>query len=170
MFAVNMMITHAKQKLDTLFTLDNTFFKMAKRGRRIPPLAMAIPVFMLVIFVGAGFSEFVILELLLKNKLSPFFKKYYYFTVSFSCITLLLWLWIRYYEKRPFLSIGLTKRNALKNYMGMHFITVLLFFLLYIVWLNLFTMSNIFNYFVQWNWIYLHSILKKPIEQLTSMC
>ena len=101
-----------------LFRSNKAFFLMAKEGKRISHLAVSIPMVVIVIIAGVLFSELFLFEVIFQNpKLTPVFRKLYSFTVTVSFVVFFMWLWIRFFEKRPFKTIGLTGKNAFKKYL-----------------------------------------------------
>jgi membrane protease YdiL (CAAX protease family) len=101
-----------------LFNSENAFFIMAKEGKRISHLAISIPLVVVIIIAGVLFSELFLYEIVFHNaNLSPVLRKFYSFTVTVFFVVFFLWLWIRFFEKRPLKTIGLTGKNAFKKYL-----------------------------------------------------
>ncbi len=100
---------------------------MAKEGKRITHLAIAIPMIIVVIFAGILFSELFIFEIIFQNpKLTPVFRKFYSFTVTVSSVVFFMWLWIRFFEKRSLKTIGLSGKNACKKYLSGFFTGIIM--------------------------------------------
>lgn len=100
-----------------LFSSENEFFTLARKGKRITHIALAIP--LLIVFFIAGFfvSEFVIYQfVLLPLGIAGAFKEFYTLVFSFGFVIFFLWLWVRFFEKRSFRTLGLTKNGAFKKY------------------------------------------------------
>jgi membrane protease YdiL (CAAX protease family) len=101
-----------------LFNSEKAFFSMAKEGKRITHLAISIPLVVVVILAGVLLSELLLYEIVFQNpELSIPLRKFYSFTVTVSIVIFFLWLWIRFFEKRPLKTIGLRGKNAFKKYL-----------------------------------------------------
>lgn len=106
------------QSLKNLFKPTNEFFEFARTGKRITHIAIAIP--MIIVFLIGGFmvTEGIVFQLLLKNPdIGPAYKEFYNLFVSFGFVIFLVWLWVRFFEKRSFKTIGFIKQGAFKNYL-----------------------------------------------------
>ncbi|KPK84936.1 MAG: hypothetical protein AMS27_08700 [Bacteroides sp. SM23_62_1] len=92
---------------------------MAKEGKRISHMAIAIPMAVVVIIAGILFSELFLFETVFQNpKISPVFRKFYSLTVTVSFVIFFIWLWIRFFEKRSLNTIGFVGKNAFKKYLA----------------------------------------------------
>lgn len=91
---------------------------MAKRGERITHIALAIPFILVFIICGSLLSELLIYRLFLKGLMLPsYFKDLFGLIVGFGSINIFLWIWLKFFEKRPFWTIGFIKIDAFKNYL-----------------------------------------------------
>ena len=100
-----------------LFSSENDFFVLAKNGKRITHIAIAIPLLIVFFIVGFIFSEFVLYQIILQRpKFTEVFNEFYTLVVSFGFVMFLLWLWVHFFEKRSFRTLGLTKGRAFFKY------------------------------------------------------
>ena len=102
-----------------LFSKENDFFVLAKSGKRITHIAIAIPLLIVIFFAGFIFSELLVFQILLKNPQVPrIFRELYTLIISFGSVILFVWLWVRLFEKRSLFTVGFTKSKALKKYLS----------------------------------------------------
>lgn len=102
--------------LQNLFSAENEFFAMAKKGKRITHIAVVIPL-VFVFIIGSGVIAFIPGQLLANSvDLSNAFIEFYNLFVAFGLIIFFVWLWVRFFEKRSFKTIGFTAAGALKKY------------------------------------------------------
>lgn len=102
-----------------LLSKESPYFELAKSGKRISHIAIAIPMIFVLIIGGFALSDILVFRTILGNpQLAPLYKSFYQLTIGFSTIILLLWFWIRFFEGRKFFTIGFTKQNALKKYLS----------------------------------------------------
>ena len=107
-----------KELFTELFSPEKHFFLMAKEGKRITYIAIAIPIVWVIISIGLLFSEIFLFEIVFQNpEVAPVFRTLYSLTVSVLFVMLFMWLWIRFFEKRSLKTIGLSSKNALKKYL-----------------------------------------------------
>ena len=107
-----------KELLTELFSPEKQFFLMAKEGKRISHIAIAIPIIWVIISIGLLFSEIFLFEIVFQSpQVAPIFRTLYSLTVSVFFVMLFMWLWIRLFEKRSLKTIGLSGKNALKKYL-----------------------------------------------------
>jgi len=103
--------------MKNLLNSESPYFELAKSGKRISHIAIAISMIFVIIIGGATISDGLLLELVIgRSNLTPLYRNFYQLTIGFSSMIFLLWLWIRFFEGRKFFTIGFTKQNALKNY------------------------------------------------------
>ena len=102
-----------------LFSSTNTFFALARNGKRITHIALAIPLLLVFFIAGFIFSEIIIYQFILQRpELSPVYREFYNLAFSFGSVVIFLWLWVRFFEKRSFRTLGFTKGGALKQYIN----------------------------------------------------
>ncbi|MDH4272648.1 MAG: CPBP family intramembrane metalloprotease [Candidatus Aminicenantes bacterium] len=110
------MITH---KLDSLLSPSNSVFAEARSGRRIPNGLIATLIQLAMAF-GGMLLAFLATVLIVgdEKKADALMNGSYGLVVPFALIVLLLGIWIRLYEKRPFKSLGLVWSSgaALRSY------------------------------------------------------
>lgn len=100
-----------------LLRKEKPYFELARSGKRITHIAIAIPIIFVFIIAGGIFSQAFLYHFVFGNpQLEPLYRTFYQLTVDFSLIIFFLWLWIRFFEGRAFYTIGFTKQNALKKY------------------------------------------------------
>lgn len=103
--------------MKNLLNRENLFFELAKKGKRISHIAIAIPMIFVLIIGGFALSDAFLFKTVLGNpQIAPLYKNFYQLTIGFSSMILLLWLWIRFFEGRKFFTIGFTKKDAFKKY------------------------------------------------------
>jgi len=102
--------------IKSLFNQDNDFFNLAKSGKRITHIAIAIPI-LIVFLLGGVILGQIIYQLVIQNlDLPDFWIEFYGLGISFGFVILMLWLWVRFFEKRSLLTLGLVKGKILKKY------------------------------------------------------
>lgn len=123
------------QNLKLLLSKNRPFFKLASEGKRITHIAFAIPLILGFIFGGAVLGQLIIYRLFVKRlNLSSNGKELFGLIVVFACASFCLWLWVKFFEKRPFWTIGLVKKNAIKLYLkgftiGLTMISIIVLFM-----------------------------------------
>ncbi len=105
------------KSLKSLFSPHNDFIALANTGKRLTHIAIAIP-FVFVFIVVANIIAFFPGQLLV-DKLNPgdAFIAFYNLFVSFGITIVLIGLWVKFFEKRSFRSLGFTANGALKKYL-----------------------------------------------------
>lgn len=103
-----------------IFNPENEFFQLTKGAKRITHIAFSsflLPAIFIVI--AAALTQFVFAPLYFGDpKLASSESRQTFGLYSlFLLIILNVFLWIKFYEKRPFHTIGFTKENALKKYL-----------------------------------------------------
>lgn len=103
-----------------IFNPENEFFQLTIGAKRITHIAFSsflLPVIFIVI--AAALTQFVFAPLYFGDpKLASSVSRQAFGLYSlFLLIILNVFLWIKFYEKRPFHTIGFTKENALKKYL-----------------------------------------------------
>jgi hypothetical protein len=107
------------ETLRNLFSSDNEFFAMARTGKRITHMAIAIPMIIVFIICGMLLSEVLIFQLILGNPtLVKPYKDFYMLFFSFGSVILFVWLWVKFFEKRSFTTLGFQPKNAFKKYIS----------------------------------------------------
>lgn len=105
--------------MKNLLSRETAFFELAKSGKRISHIAIAIPMIFVFLIAGFALSEVLLFHVIFKSpELEPVYRSLYQLAISFSSVILFLWLWIRFFEGRKFFTIGFTKQNALKKYLS----------------------------------------------------
>jgi len=104
-----------------LFNPENEFFKLTKNAKRITHIwlsSLFLPAIFLVI--SALLTQYVLAPLyfgdpkMASSSARAAFGLYSLFTLIIICVA----LWVKFYEKRPFYTIGFTKKNAVKKYLS----------------------------------------------------
>ncbi|PLX12749.1 MAG: hypothetical protein C0597_12610 [Marinilabiliales bacterium] len=106
------------QTLKDLFSSENEFLTLAKSGKRITHIAIAIP--MVIVFLIGAFiiAEGVIFQVILQSPdIGPVFGEFYNLFISFGFVIFLVWIWVRFFEKRSFKTIGFTGKGVFKKYL-----------------------------------------------------
>lgn len=104
------------RSLRNLFSPNNEFVNLARSGKRITHIAIAIP-FIIVFLIVGGIISFIPGQFLV-DKLDPgeAFISFYNLFISFGITIVLVALWVRFFEKRSFRTLGFTAHGALKKY------------------------------------------------------
>ncbi len=101
---------------------DNRLFALARSGRRLPHIALAIPLsvgFILVSQIAGGVPMFLALGWLLPDRGGPLRSGLFnglMLAAAFGLIFVVLWLWLRWAEKRPLHTLGLERSAAGRKY------------------------------------------------------
>lgn len=107
------------EALRNLFSSENEFFAMAKTGKRITHIAIAIPMIIVFLFGGMIISEGLIYQLIFQNlELSRPLQDFYSLFVSFGAVIFTVWLWVHFFEKRSLRSLGFTAKGAFNKYIS----------------------------------------------------
>jgi CAAX protease family protein len=94
----------------------NKFFDISKDAR-LTKTVFLLPITILVVVLGFLVSDFIIHPLLFnKEAINPYLNDIYYYGINFLCIVFFLWIWIKFYEKRPLWTLGMDKKNAVKYF------------------------------------------------------
>ena len=123
------------KNLRNLFSSENEFFALARTGKRITHIALAIPLVIVFIIGAMIISEGIIAQLLLKyEELTDALAQFYSLFVSFGFVIFVVWLWVRLFEKRSLVSLGFDKKGAFKNYLkgflsGIFMLTIVIAFM-----------------------------------------
>ncbi len=113
--------------LKELFSQQNEFFQLAKKGKRITHIALAIPMLLVLFFAG-----FVVSGLIFYPIIDRFFEvneawfSFYNLFVSFGFVIVFLWIWVRFFEERSFITLGFNLKGALKKYLKGFFVGILM--------------------------------------------
>ena len=108
---------------------NSKLFELARRGQRLThiaaviPLAFVIPLvsqFAAIPVVIAMFIRFGFSESILTMEGVPALEAGFWMSLqlisSFAMIYVILWLWLKFFEKRPFWTMGYELKNALMQY------------------------------------------------------
>lgn len=100
-----------------LFRAEQEFFALASSAKRLPHIAIAVPLPVVIILSGVVTGELLVFKHVLGNpSVSPLVRELYSHIVTVSLVVLFLWLWVRFFEQRPFHTIGLPRQAALRHY------------------------------------------------------
>ena len=109
---------------------NSKLFDLAKQGQRLTHIALVIPLSFLFVFISQmgiipvfivlgilyGFSETGInLPEELPALISGFWMSLQLIT-AFGFVYVILWAWLKFFEKRPFWTLGFELKNAIKQY------------------------------------------------------
>jgi len=109
------LLTH---QIQLLFSASNPVFTCARQGKRIPNALGAVVVLALLILVS--FVAVVIGVLVVTGdpkQVDVFMDGVYVLIIPFILLTILTLLWVRYFEKRPPSTLGLSRTGALFSYL-----------------------------------------------------
>lgn len=109
-----------KKGILTIFNSENEFFQLAKNTKRITHISLSsliLPVIFLVI--AAALTQFVFAPLYFRDpKLASSTAREAFGLYSlFFLLIINVYLWVRFFEQRPFYTIGFTKNSAAKKYL-----------------------------------------------------
>ena len=109
--------------------LSNTFHlvNLAQQAKRLPHIIVAIVMTLVIIIVGIAIGEIAIiapLKMLIPwlddapaaNAMTGAIQLVVRFVAGFGVPTVLLWVWLKFYEGRPFSTIGLESAGAIKKF------------------------------------------------------
>ncbi len=109
---------------------NSKLFDLAKQGQRLPHIALVVPLSFLFVFIAQmgivpvvivlgilyGFSETGIdLPQELPAVISGFWMAMQLIT-AFGLVYVILWAWLKFFEKRPFWTLGFELKHAVKQY------------------------------------------------------
>ncbi len=132
--------------ISRVFSKENEFFALANAGKRISNIYLSALILPAIFLIISGLlTQFVFAPLYFgdpKTADSSVRELFGLFSL-FGVLIILLFLWIRFYEKRPFYTIGFTSNTATKKYlmgfgigMVMNIAVILILFLLGYVEIN----------------------------------
>ncbi len=104
--------------LKKIFSKKNKFFLYSLVDIKLPNIFVSIFLPILIILTGVFFTQFVLLPLILVKIFHT--KELLLFSLiflSFSIIFIIIWAWVKLYEKRKFDSIGFICKHKIKNYL-----------------------------------------------------
>jgi len=106
------------KSLKSLFNPDSEFFQIAREGKRLTHIAIAIPIVIVFLIGGIIITEGIIFQVILQNPdIRPVFRELYNLIISFGFVILLVWIWVRFFEKRKIITLGFVSKRALRNYL-----------------------------------------------------
>lgn len=112
--------------LKNLFDPKNEFFQIAKTGKRITHIAIAIPLVIILLVSASIIAYFPGQSLVDYFNLGDSFISFYNLFVPFGLAILLMWLWVKFFEKRSFKTLGFKSKNAFKQYLSGFFIALIM--------------------------------------------
>lgn len=109
---------------------NSKLFDLAKQGQRLPHIAFVIPLSFLFVFISQlgiipvvivlgilyGFSE---TGIDLPQELPAFVSGFWMamqLITAFGLVYVILWAWLKFFEKRPFWTLGFEFKDAVKQY------------------------------------------------------
>lgn len=109
-----------KETILALFNPQNEFFQLTNDSKRITHIALSsfiMPV--LFVFIAAALTQFVFAPLYFGDptQASHTARELFGLFVMFGTSVVAIFLWVRFFEGRPFYTIGFTKTGALKKYL-----------------------------------------------------
>ena len=93
-------------------------FEMARRGKRVPNLVVALVVLLLALLVIFAASALIVEPIFGSGEKAEqaYYDSAWFLLLPFSLLLVFLWVWVRGYEKRPFSTVGLPLTGALKRF------------------------------------------------------
>lgn len=103
--------------LKNLFSSENEFFTLAKTGKRMTHIAVAIPMIIVFLIGAMIISQGIILQFIVQQvDLSQELIQFYNLFISFGFVIFMVWMWVRFFEKRSFTSLGFSPNKAFRKY------------------------------------------------------
>lgn len=109
-----------------LFNFTNRLFELARTAKRLPHIALAIPlafVFVLAAQFVGGVPVFLAQWFVFGDKGVPYDQPLVHgaaiavlLTASFGLIFVWLWAWLKWFERRPFFTLGFERKGAWLQY------------------------------------------------------
>ena len=109
-----------KNTILALFNPENEFFVLTKDAKRITHISLSSFILPVIFLALAGvLTQFLFAPLFFGDptQASTIARQAFGLYVMFGTVIGAIFLWVRFYEGRPFNTIGLTKEGALKKYM-----------------------------------------------------
>jgi membrane protease YdiL (CAAX protease family) len=102
----------------SVLSKDNPLFEMARRGRRLPNVLLAISVLLVLSVIVFGATG-IIGERVFADPDNPdaYYDSVLFLLAPFLLLMVGLWGWVAAYEKRPFWTVGLPVQGWLKKYL-----------------------------------------------------
>jgi hypothetical protein len=103
-----------------LFNQENEFFQLAKGAKRLTHISLSSFILPIVFFIIAGLlTQFVFAPLIIGSvgESTAWVRSVFGLFVMFGLGSLLIFLWVKFFEGRKIYTLGFIKRNALKNYL-----------------------------------------------------
>lgn len=115
-----------------LISPDNQMFVLARRGRRLTQVVLACVLAVLFAFVAPLPTSVLAFFLLPQSgadasPLAAASQLVIALIIQFVPIVLALWAWVRFYEHRPFWTLGLEQKGAVRKYMRGLLVGLILF-------------------------------------------
>lgn len=109
---------------------DSKLFDLAKQGHRLPHIAVVIPLSLVFIFISQlgvipllimlrgvfTFTETGSLDIQSSTNTAEGLWMAVFLIFSFIFMYFILWAWLKFFEKRPFWTLGYELKNAVKQY------------------------------------------------------
>ena len=104
-----------------LFNPQNDFFKLADSAKRLPHISLSsfiLPV--LFIFSGALIAQFLLAPLIIgdSSDLPRWVRQIFGLYVMFGMGIIIIFLWVKFFERREIFTLGFVKKGALKDYLS----------------------------------------------------
>lgn len=103
---------------------NNSLFELAQQGKRLSPWWAVLLISIGILVLSSVFSLPVVIIQTVWQEVGDFTENSYLsagflsltLSISFGSMILLVWLWIKFYEKRSFATLGFLRQNALFQY------------------------------------------------------
>jgi len=104
-------------KIKWLLSADNPMFAGAGEGKRLPNLIVSVVVLVALLFLAFGLVAAVLTIAVGEDRSDDLLDGAFGLVVPFALAVFLLWLWVRFYERRPFVTVGFALPGALTRYL-----------------------------------------------------
>ncbi len=109
-----------KETIFAIFNPGNEFFLLTKNSKRITHIALSSFILPVIFLVIAGvLTQYVFAPLYFGDptQASSLARQAFGLYALFGAVIALIFLWVRFYEGRPFYTIGFTKKGVITKYL-----------------------------------------------------
>ena len=109
-----------RKLFDKVLNPQNTFFTQANTAKRLPHIALSSLLLPLMFIAGgAVITNFAILPLItsVAGDLTGYSELLFYLIFLYTIVVFLIFIWVKFFEKRPFITVGLQGYHKLKKYL-----------------------------------------------------
>jgi membrane protease YdiL (CAAX protease family) len=110
-----------KNIISTLFSSNNQFFQLTKDSKRLTHISLSSFIMPVIFLVIAGIlTQFVFAPLTIgeRGDSLPWVRDIFGLFVMFGTVSILVFMWVRFFEGRPVYTLGFPKTGAVKKYLS----------------------------------------------------